>query len=776
MTSKIKLFNYIILSIVLTQLISCNVTKQIPKDKSLLANNTINILGVEKDLINDFFYKDELYTIPVQKPNKKTLGFKMSIGIWAFYDKKKITKFTQFMKTKIGNEPVLFDSSKLSASVQSFKNYYTNIGHFDKEVEVSYETKNQKTTVTYNITPRKPYVLNKIIYDSITDIEKLIVRNKEFSFLEPGEIFNSNNLKLERDRISDILNNNGYFTFNKEYVTYKIDSNKTKNEVDIYIKIAKETDTTNFEKYKIGRIYVLISHLNGGKKLNNPSVFNIDSIQFIQDSIKLYREEFLLNSLRIRGDSFYSKLLNTYTIQKLTDLNNFKLINSNFVLSPYRPNTLDAFYSLTPFTKQSMSFEANAYNSSQGLLGSSLSISYNNKNLTKRADRFKVTLSGGLELNFSLQKVNNAPSIISRSDISLKTTYTLDKFLLPILFSNKGEYLSNNTVFTNNFTYEKRIGYYNLFNLGTSAGYDWSKKSHFRHQYNPLSLNFIAIPEGSIDTFFKEILARNPYLKSAFSNVFILGSNYQFSFSKNSKNQKGIFGLKINLETAGNSIFILNKLVGNKDDNIKINGTEVSQYFKLLSEMVYSKKINKLSSFHTRLKAGIGLPYGNSNKLTYVKQFFIGGPYSLRAFPLRTIGPGSFNPNVNDINGDLLPKDQLGNLVIEGNYEYRFNIVKFIKGAVFADIGNVWNTSEVYHNNDKTVFKFDEFFKQFYIGSGFGLRFDFDYFVIRADMGIPIRVPYYNEADNWVIKDAKPFNSTWINQNLIFNIAVGYPF
>lgn len=776
MRPKIKLINYLVLSIILLFLSSCNVTKQIPAGQSLLSTNEINILGVETDLINDFFFKDELYAIPLQKPNKKTLGIKLSLGIWSYYNKKNVTKFTQFMKQKVGNEPILFDSTKLKNSVIAFQNYYQNIGHFDNKVEVKYITKDKKTKVIYNITPHKPYTLKKIFFDSVSETERLVSSQREFSLLESGEIFNTNTLKLERERIANLLNDNGYYTFNKEYVTFKIDSNKTKNEVDLFVKLAKETDSTDFFKYRLNKIYVLITNLDGDKKLVHPSVRNFDSIQFIQDSIKNYREEFLLNSFRIKEDSFYSKKLNTTTIQKLTELNNFKLINSNYVLNPNSPKTLDAIYSLTPFIKQSISIGSLLYSGSLGLVGSSLALTYSNRNLTKRADRLNISLSGGLELNFSLSKNPNIRSIISRSDISLNTKYTIDRFLFANRLFDKTNFQFNNTVFTNTFTYEKRVGYYDLYNTSLSAGYEWSKKTNIKHLYNPLTFNFIAIPQGSVDTLFRDILARNPYLKSAFSNVFILGSNYQFSLSHQSKNQKNKFGLKINFETAGNSIYLTNKILGFSNDDIKINNIEVSQFFKMLSELVFSKKINKLSSIHTRFKTGIGLPYGNSSELTYVKQFFIGGPYSLRAFPVRTIGPGSFNPNVYSSSGSLLPKDQLGNLVIEANIEYRFNIIKFIKGAVFTDIGNVWNTNSSYHSSDKTIFKFNQFYKEFYIGSGLGFRFDFDYFVIRADVGVPIRVPYLSEDYNWVIKDATPFKSNWIKNNIIFNIAVGYPF
>jgi outer membrane protein assembly factor BamA len=167
---------------------------------------------------------------------------------------------------------------------------------------------------------------------------------------------------------------------------------------------------------------------------------------------------------------------------------------------------------------------------------------------------------------------------------------------------------------------------------------------------------------------------------------------------------------------------------------------------------------------------GAAFSYGNFDYLPYIKQFFLGGPYSIRAFPLRQIGPGSFDVTKQNI------KDQTGNLLLEGNLEYRFNIIKMFKGALFTDMGNIWLTKNEFNTDDQKNFQIGEFYKQFYIGGGFGLRFDFDYFAIRMDLGFPIRVPYKDGAESWVIKEAKPFNADWQRKNLVFNIAVGYPF
>lgn len=758
------------ISILLLQ--SCGISKHIPENQSLLRANNLVIKGVEKDLINDFFYKDDLLAIPVQKPNKRILNFwPLSLNIWAFYSNKKVTKFTQFMKTKVGAEPVLFDSSKLYQSINRFQNYYSNIGHFNNKVEAKITTLNKITTIDFIVEPQKVFTYRNIFFDSTSTIEKIIYQTKENSFISKGESFNIENLKLERQRITDVLNNKGYYFFNKEFILFKIDTFQKTNQLDIYIKIQKETDTSDFKKYKLDSIYVLILE-NENDKISNENIKKIGNITFIQPQKSLYNEKFMTSFFELNKDSFYSKENANRTLQRLTDLNNFKLINSNFSINPNKANHINALYSLSPFKKQFFSTGFYAYNSSQGLLGNSLSLIYNNRNLTKRADRLNIAISGGLELNFSLDKsaLNNNQGIISRSDISLTTNYTIEKLMTPFHI-NKEKLFTYKTNFFSKYTYEKRINYYDLHNMTLSFGYEWSKNPKIRHFYNPLALSYIYLPPESVQNAFANILLQNPYLRASFDDALILGSNYQFSYFNTSKNKKDNFGYKFNAETAGNFPYLAHQIFSKEKDNIvNFNDVIVSQYVKFLSEMVYSHKFNKQTAVHTRLKMGAAFSYGNFDYLPYIKQFFLGGPYSIRAFPLRQIGPGSFDVTKQNI------KDQTGNILLEGNLEYRFNIIKMFKGALFTDMGNIWLTKNEFNTDDQKNFQIGEFYKQFYIGGGFGLRFDFDYFAIRMDLGFPIRVPYKDGAESWVIKEAKPFNPDWQRQNLVFNIAVGYPF
>jgi outer membrane protein assembly factor BamA len=749
----------------------------VPEGSSVLVSNQIEIIGQEKDLINDFFYKDEIYKIPFQKPNKKILGIPMSQHIWAFYNKRKITQFSQFMKTKVGKEPLIFDSTKLERSRIALENYYFNIGHLDNEVKVKYETNKKRTKVTYLVEPKTPYKIRNIIVDTLTPIQKDIYSEMGNSLIVKKEVLQIEKLEREIVRMTFVANDKGYFNFTKDNIKYKFDTFQKTHEADVYVKILEESDSSFFKKYKLDSIYIFINTHKEQANINTSEVTRIGSLIFVQSKDKLYSEKFLKKFVYRTHDSFYSKGDINKTIQRFSELNNFKLINSAVKFLSEIDKQLDVIYTLTPNMKRTLSLEQSFYNSTLGFIGAQPTLKYVNRNLTKKADKLSLSLSGAVEFNAYLNQNKNFSGLVSRTDISVSTSYSIENFFLPFLLTNKQNYIFNRTFVNSNYTYSKRLGFYDIHNIGTNLEFQWSKKKHTTFSYSPIAINAIIFPEKSVSSEFRNTLDQNPFLKSSFNNSFIIGSN--FSWNHNSpigKRKYNSLTLRLNLETAGNSVYLLDKLLGlSKNDNgVNIGDINVSQFIKSQFEAIKSTKLTQLSSLHSRIKLGVAFPFGNSNKLPYIKQYFIGGPFSLRAFQPRTIGPG--NQDLGSFGSDTtVARDQTGNMSLEFNSEFRFHIVSFLKGALFVDGGNIWNSSPNFSQDDLGVFKIDEFYKQMYVGGGVGLRGDFNYFIMRFDVGIPLRVPYLTKND-WVILDAKPFNSEWIRNNLVINFAVGYPF
>jgi outer membrane protein insertion porin family len=755
---------------------SCNIYKQIPDKSSILVSNHIELKGQEKDVINDLFYKDEIYKIPVQKPNKKIFGIPISQHIWAFYNKHKVTKFSQFMKTKVGKAPIIFDSTKLERSRVSLENYYFNIGYFDNQVKVGYQTKKKRTKVVYEVDLKIPYVLRNIYVDSITPIQKDIQKEFGMTLLEKNEILNIEKLEREIARMTLAGNDKGYFNFTKDYIKYRFDTFQKTHEVDVYVKILEETDSTFFRKYRLDNIYVFINSSKEQANINTSEIDTIGGVLYIQSKDKKYNERFIDKFIYKTHDTIYSKGDINKTIQRLSELNNFKLINSSYKSPDDTSKRLDVIYTLTPSPRSTISLEQSFYNSTLGFIGAQPTLKYINRNLTKKADKLSISLSGAVEFNAYLNQEKNFSGLISRTDLSILTSYAIEKFLLPNFLTNNKNYLFSRTFINSNYTYSKRLGFYDIHNIGTSIELQWARKKNTTFSYSPISFNAIIFPANSVSDEFKNTLNLNPFLKSSFNNSFIIGSLFWVNhLSPIGRRKFNSLNFRLNLETAGNTVYLVDKFVGlSKDESgVNIEGIDISQYLKSQFEVINSTKITQLSSLHSRLKFGVAFPFGNSLQLPYIKQYFIGGPYSLRAFQPRTIGAGNFNPNSNRL--DSFPRDQTGNMMLEFNSEFRFHIVSFLKGALFIDGGNIWNSSINFSQDESGVFKLSEFYKQMYLGGGFGLRGDFNYFIMRFDIGIPLRVPYLTKND-WVITDAKPFNPDWFRNNLVINFAIGYPF
>jgi hypothetical protein len=750
----------------------------VPEGSSILLSNQIDLIGQEKDLINDFFYKDEIYKIPLQKPNKRVLGIPMSQHIWAFYNKRKVTKFSQFMKTKVGKSPIFFDSSKLDRSRIALENYYFNIGYLDNQVKVSYQTKDKRTKVIYTVETKSPYKIKFIYTDTLTPIQKDISAENFNSLILKGDILNIEKLEREIGRMTYVANDKGYYSFTKDNIKYRFDTFHKNHEVNVYVKILEETDSTLFQKYRLDSIYVFINTYKEQANVNTSIIERRGNIIFVQSKDKSYNENFIQKFIYQNHDSFYSKGDINKTIQRLSELNNFKLINSTVKFPSEFARNIDVVYTLSPNSKRTISLDQSFYNSTLGFIGAQPTLKYVNRNLTRKADKFSLSLSGALEFNAYLNQNKNFSGLISRTDLTIAAGYNIENFLLPKIIVNKQDYVFNRTFINLNYTYSKRLGFYDIHNIGTNLEFQWAKKKNSTFSYSPVAFNAIIFPEKSVSEQFQNTLNQNPFLKSSFNNSFIIGSNFSWNhFFSVGKRKSNSINMMLNMETAGNSVYLLDQLFSlSKDDNgVNIGDINLSQFVKTQLELVKSTKLTHLSSLQSRVKLGVAFPFGNSSKLPYIKQYFIGGPFSLRAFQPRTIGAGSYNPGVFGLDTLQFPRDQTGNMVLEFNTEFRFHIVSFLKGALFLDGGNIWNSSPNFSQDELGVFKLSEFYKQMYLGGGFGLRGDFNYFIMRFDVGIPLRVPYLSKND-WVIQDAKPLNNEWLRNNLVINFAVGYPF
>jgi outer membrane protein insertion porin family len=271
-------------------------------------------------------------------------------------------------------------------------------------------------------------------------------------------------------------------------------------------------------------------------------------------------------------------------------------------------------------------------------------------------------------------------------------------------------------------------------------------------------------------------LIENPSIARSFEDQFIIGSSYTFTNSRiYLRNRKHSFYISEGISTSGNIVSVATSLINgsrpNSEDPYKLFGLAYSQFVQLRNEVRYFYTPNTSNQIASRIIIALGMPYGNSSTIPYIRQYYVGGTNDVRAFIAGSIGPGTYYiPDTND-----MYINQTGDIKLEGNIEYRFNIYKFFKGALFIDAGNIWLAPSD-STSPGSLFKINTFYKQLAIGAGYGFRFDFNYVVIRFDLALPLRIPYLPEGQNWVIDDVKPFDRQWRKDNVIWNVAIGYPF
>ena len=348
-----------------------------------------------------------------------------------------------------------------------------------------------------------------------------------------------------------------------------------------------------------------------------------------------------------------------------------------------------------------------------------------------------------------------------RNEMGIGVTYKVPR-MIPRFLRKLGRYQIPNTEVSVGYNLFNRLDLYRLNSVYLMYAYNWRKNEKIAHRFVPIDIIFTSIPESSKSDVFKEYLEENPGVRRSFEEQFVVGSGYEFTYTPpRIKNHQ--FALRTGVDLAGNLLTLMYSVFDAPTDSIgryDLFGVPFSQYARFKLDLSYGLHISKGSSIVTRLYTGLGVPFGNSSILPYLRQFYVGGTNSLRSFIARSLGPGSEIPpeGYNDLTGDLR---------LEWNLEYRFTVAGKLKGALFTDIGNIW-----LYNEDETrpggVFRFSTFVEQLAMSAGWGLRWDFEFVVARVDFAYSMRVPYLEKGERWVSK-FNFFKPT-------VNIAIGYPF
>ena len=757
MLKKIFLFLFVLTAFAI---VACNPARNIPSGTYLLGRNIIipdsNVLA-----------KDKFEALIRQKPNRKLFGFwRFYLGLYNIGSSGKDRWYKKGFR-KIGEEPVLLDTQAVSNTIDQFQLFLDKNGFFNSVVSDSIKyKKNKRAVVSYYINYNQPYIVNSISYTTKdTGISNFIYEFKRNSLIKIGDRYNEEILDKERERITSSLKDLGYYFFNRNYITYSIDTTLGSNKANIYLyinrinenidpKLINNEPVKDHQPYRLQKIYIQTDYNPKNPALSVPT----DTLLYQGYNIlstghrRVIRNGELVRNIFVKPGNLYlqEKLDDTY--RKLQELNIFKFINIYFKEVP-RDETqdkylLDLFIQLTPVDQQDLTLETEATNTG-GNIGLAGSIGYRNKNIFKGAEVLEVKFKGGLEA------IPNFNDSIRQNKILFFNTYEIGPEISlgfkEIPFLKVSPYLNPKTSINLGFNYQERPDYRRSvtnFSINYSA-------SPTRRQRLILTLPEINSVKVKLSPGFEAKLddLNDPRLFYTYDTHII--SSVRLTYINSNQN----------LTTSRNFLFF--RASGEYAPKLFKDKLKPAEFFKIDVDVSYHHSINQYNNVVFRIASGLGLPFGSSSALPFEKSFFAGGANSVRAWSARTLGPGAYKNTVNI--------EESGDIKIESNVEFRTEILRLsngiiIEGASFVDAGNVWTRNEDISRPDGK-FELNHALRELGVGGGFGLRFNFSFFILRLDAAVKLRDPSLATTERWVYPNQK-FGIKDVN----FNLAIGYPF
>ena len=760
-----------------TLLCSCASTKHVPDGQLLLDKVKINIL--DKDNAKDL-NKQELTNYLRQTENHKVLGgLKMQLAIYNISGKDSSNWFNKWIR-RVGTPPVIYDSTLTTASENQLQRALINKGYLKNTVtsNVTLKPEKKKAQVEYNITLNKPYLIRSIAYDIPNDSLREIILGDTTDFpIKCQSALDHKKLDDERELIVQRLRNKGYYAFNKNYITFVADTAAGSHDVDLTLALSDKTQDlphmphidTHRQFYVRDVIFVTsydaVNMQNG--VYGDSTSYNGITVLYGEDR---YIDKAILDeNCFIRPGTIYNANDVDRTYKALGRLGIIKYINIDMkaVGEVDGHLLLDAYILLNRDKSQTISFSLEGTNS-EGDLGFGIGADYQHRNIIKGSEILNVKFKASYEsLSGDLSGLIND----NYSEYSGDVGITFPKFKMPFLRESFKRRIQASTEFMTSFNYQERPEYTRII-AGGGWKYIWSERNNqMRHTFNLIDLSYVYLPKSKIN-FLDSIT--NPLLRYSYENHLIMRMGYTFyKTNRRATNplttvfQDNIYTVRASAETAGNLLYGISHLIGQKreaDDSYKVVGTRYSQYVKLDGDFAITHYINQRSSLAMHAGFGIAVPYGNSTVLPFEKRFYSGGANSVRGWGVRTLGPGSFDGKKAQ-NSFIY---QCGDIRLDLNLEYRCKLFWVLELGAFIDCGNVWTIKE-YENQPGGVFKFSKFFEQLALSYGLGLRMDFTYFLVRFDLGMKAHNPASGQ-EHW------PLVHPSLKRDAELHFSIGYPF
>lgn len=809
-------------------------TRHVPPGRHLLWRD--RVVSTERSV-----EPSELSAIAKQRPNKRILGVPFHLHLYNLRDPERVRRkralrdslcmahnvdrtaqgkpprtCDRSLRGRNGEAPVVLDQDLLQRSCEQMRLHLQKKGWFKATVNDSLHYRHRrlfgasrgapyrlpKVDVEYHVAPGPMYRLRKVRF--VVDdpvIQAHVQRMWTNSLLRPGDRFDADVLDAERGRITGNLRDIGYLYFNRDLIQYDADTAVGGHQVDIVLRLERAyakrdrglQGTPEGSVYHIGQVVISTQRSLRGTTRTVPDTLHASGFTLLYDGRPRYKPNALLSTVFLRPGSRFRQSDADRTYRRLTALRVFDRVEISYdTTGTGRPGLANARIDMLPGKEQNMSLEGFATNRG-GFLGTSVSAGYRHRNLFRGMGSVQAQLILGLEAQQSFTGRGSAVSeaglgqapgsgLFNTVDIGPEVTVNFPHFLLPVKRERFAMSAAPRTTMTALYNYQQRPDFGRTL-AKTSFGYEWNDTRTRTWGIYPMEINVIKIPMRT-DAFIRYLQqANDPVLTDSYTDHLIAGMRSVFTLNtQTSARQRDVFFVRISPEWAGRPLFIPLKALGSETQDTSGNrfntvaGVRYAEFIKLDTDLRWRHVIHEKSSMAFRVAAGAGLPYGNLPVLPFESSFFIGGANGLRAWRARSLGPGSYS-------APLLAFDRIGEMRLEANAEYRFKLIGFLEGAVFTDVGNIWNWNEDPRRPGASIST--DFLSEMAVGTGMGARLNFDFFIVRFDLGLQTKDPSLPRGERWLFepKDrhlarleeltGKPAS---YRAQFNFNLGIGYPF
>ena len=762
---------FLILAVVLLD--SCSVSKFIPEGDYLLDN-----VKIESD--NKEVKPSQMNSYVRQTSNAKWFSLvKLPMYIYSASGLDSTKWINRFWR-KIGEAPVIYDRDAAIETRDEMQKAVQNMGYMGAVVDMREVPSGNRMKVYYSIRSGEPYIVDRLTFDiSDAEIAGYLAEDSAHTTLREGMRFDVNVLDAERQRITQYLQNRGYYRFNKDFITYQADTMRNTHRVGLTLKLlpyrrTKEEAPRPHRRYTLRKVnYVLGVDF---ADLSEDALRGLDSIR--SGGVDLYYKDKLF--LRPRVVTDYNRLIpgrlyrnrnvqNTYLALGRLSILKYSNIRFDEVEQPADSDRLDAYVFLSKNRNKSLSFEVEGTNSA-GDLGAAASVSFTHRNLFKGSETFTLQLRGAYEAVSGMEGYANSHYM----EYGVESSINFPEFKFPFLSSAFKRRIRATSEVSVKYNWQIRPEFERT--LASAAwSYRWSRRGKATHRFDVLDINYIYMPyiSGAFHEYLDRMDQINPLLRHSYEDLFIVRLGYTYTYNSAGGDamnaaRHNSYSVRFNIEESGNLLYGLSRLVHKKPkygDAYQLANIGFAQYVKMDIDVAKNFVIDDRNSLVLHAGLGVACPYGNSKSLPFEKLYFSGGANSVRGWRVRSLGPGSYRGDGNTI--DYV--NHMGDIKLDLNVEYRTFLFWKLNGAAFIDAGNVWNI-RAQGTQTEGVFKFNRFYKQLAVSYGLGIRFDLDFLILRFDGGMKAVNPMYRGKGRY------PIVSPDFGRDFAFHFAVGYPF